>query len=76
MPRWAPCKRRTFIRKLRKLGFGAPQPGGRHFYMRRGTFTLAIPSNDEFSVPQLRELLSEVELALGRAISLDDWSKL
>ena len=76
MARWTPCKRRTFIRKLRRLGFGAPQPGGRHFYMRHSTFTLAIPNNDEFPVSQLRMLLREVEKALGRAISLEEWSRL
>ena len=76
MARWTPCRRRTFIRKLGKLGFGAPQPGGRHFYMRRGTFTLAIPNNNEFTVSQLQVMLREVELALGRAIPLNEWSKL
>lgn len=76
MARWTPCKRRSFIRKLRRLGFGAPLVGGRHFYMLRGTFTLAIPGNDEFSVPQLRVLLREVELALGRAVSLNEWTTL
>lgn len=44
--------------------------------MRRRAFTLAIPNNNEFSVPQLRVLLREVESALGRAISLNEWSKL
>lgn len=76
MARWTPCKRRAFIRKLRGLGFGAPRPGGRHFYMRRGTFTLAIPNDDEFSVPQLRLLLREIGLALGRAVSLNEWTTL
>ena len=44
--------------------------------MRRGTFTLAIPNDDEFSVPQLRLLLREIELALGRAVSLNEWTTL
>jgi len=34
MGKWKPCKRRDFIKKLKKLGFEAPEPGGRHFYMR------------------------------------------
>jgi len=33
MAKWMPCKRRDFIKKLRKLGFEPPEPGGRHFYM-------------------------------------------
>ncbi len=27
MPKWKPCKRRFFIKKLVKLGFNAPEPG-------------------------------------------------
>ena len=76
MARWAPCKRRIFIRKLRKLGFGPPEPGGRHFYMRYSTHTLTIPNNPEYSVPQLRMLLREVERILGREISLEEWQSL
>ena len=64
MVRWAPCKRRDFIRNLRKLGFEPPEPGGRHFYMRYGSFTLTIPNNKEFSVPQLKTLIKEIELGL------------
>ena len=76
MSRWTPCKRRVFINKMRKLGFAAPEPGGRHFYMRCGTHTLPIPNNSEYSVPQLKMLLKEVERILERDISLDDWEKL
>jgi len=28
MAKWMPCKRRDFIKKLRKLGFKPPEPGG------------------------------------------------
>ena len=76
MGKWAPCKRRVFIRKLRKLGFDLPEPGGRHFYMRYGTHTLTIPSNSEYSVPQLKMLLKEVKHILGREISLEEWRNL
>ena len=31
--RWRPCKRRLFIRKLKRLGFGDPQHGTRHDFM-------------------------------------------
>jgi hypothetical protein len=47
MGKWKPCKRRDFIKKLKKLGFGSPEPGGRHFYMRHGTYTLPLPNNKE-----------------------------
>jgi hypothetical protein len=37
---------------------------------------LSIPSNAEFSVPQLRMMLNEVELILSLAISLEEWEGL
>jgi len=76
MVRWAPCKRKDFISKLRKLGFGPPEPGGRHFYMRHGTFTVTLPSNTEYSVPQTKMLLKEIEVGVKKQISLEDWHKL
>ena len=76
MGKWTPCKRRDFIRKLKGIGFESPEPGGRHFYMRRGTFTLTLPSNMEYSIPQTRMLLKEVELGTKKKISLEEWEKL
>jgi hypothetical protein len=76
MAKWAPCKRRVFIRKLVRLGFSPPEPGGRHFYMRYGTHTLAIPSNAEYSVPQLKALLKEVGQIMGAKVSLQQWQGL
>ena len=58
------------------MGFGKPEPGGRHFYMRRGTFTLTIPSNSEFSAPQVKMLLKEIEEGIKRKISLEEGQKL
>jgi hypothetical protein len=34
---------------------------------------LAIPKNTEYSVAQLRMILHEVELIIGRQISSKDW---
>jgi len=76
MARWTPCKRREFIKKLRSLGFSLPEPGGHHFYMRYGEHTMTIPNNPEFSVPQVKMLLKEVEEILGRKIPLKEWQKL
>ena len=53
MSRWTPCKRREFIRRLRALGFEGPYTGTRHYFMVFRQHRLAIPSNDEYSVPQL-----------------------
>jgi hypothetical protein len=35
---------------------------------------LAIPSNSEYSVPQLRVLVREVENLLGREVSVEEWT--
>ena len=70
MSRWTPCKRSEFIRRL---GFVGPYSGARHQFMIHGGHRLAIPSNSEYSVPQLRMLIREVEAILGRAIALDEW---
>jgi len=35
---------------------------------------LALPSNDEYSVPQLRMMIREVEGIIGRQVSLDEWN--
>jgi hypothetical protein len=76
MPRWTPCKRRVFIRKLEELCFNPPEPGGRHFYMRYGGNVITIPNNDEYSVPQLRMMLREIEKIIGRTITLQEWGEL
>jgi hypothetical protein len=44
--------------------------------MRYGTHTLTIPSNVEYSVPQLKALLGEVAKIMGRKISLSEWQGL
>ena len=35
---------------------------------------LAIPSNPEYSVPQLRMTVREIEILLGREISAEEWA--
>ncbi len=76
MNRWFPCKRREFVRKLRLLGFNPPEPGTRHFVMRLGSHKQVIPRNDDYSVPQLRKLLAQVEDKLERSISAQEWNNL
>ena len=44
--------------------------------MTMGQHRLAIPSNPEYSVAQVRFMIREVEVILGRAISLDGWAGL
>jgi hypothetical protein len=74
--RWSPCKRREFIRKLRELGFLGPFSGTRHQFLTYQEYRLAIPLQSEYSVPQLKMLLSETEAILGRNISIEEWNQL
>lgn len=76
MSRWTPCKRREFIGRLRRLGFDGPFTGTRHQFLVYQHHRLAIPSNEEYSVPQLRMMLREAAGILGREIKLDEWEKL
>ncbi len=39
-----------------------------------GEYHLTIPSNDEYSVPQLRMMIGEVEVILEREITLEEWN--
>jgi hypothetical protein len=76
MSQWKPCKRRDFIRGLRKLGFEGPYSGTRHQFMIYEQHRIAIPSNAEYSVPQLRFMIREIEDIIGRAVTADEWHKL
>lgn len=74
--RWSPCKRRDFISKLRKLGFADPHPGGKHQFMRMSNYKQSIPGDFEYPVPQLRKLLKQIEEALGKTITREEWNRL
>jgi len=76
MSRWPPCKRRVFIHRLRKLGFDGPYSGTRHQFMIYEHHRLAIPSNAEYSVPQLRMMIREVEAIIDHEITVDEWNRL
>ena len=76
MSRWTPCKRSDFVRRLRMLGFEGPFSGTRHQFLIHGNYRLTIPSNAEYSVPQLRLLLREVSVILGRYVTQEEWDSL
>lgn len=76
MSRLNPCKRRDFIKKLRKLGFDKPRSGTRHQFMIYQQYRLTIPSNSEYSVPQLKMMIEEVENIMSREITIDEWNEL
>ncbi len=75
MSRLNPCKRRDFIKKLRKLGFEQPRSGTRHQFMIYQQYRLTIPSNSEYSVPQLKMMIKEVENIMSRDITIDEWNE-
>jgi len=74
--RWRQCKRRDFIRRLKKLGFDGPYSGTRHQFMVYKQHRLAIHSNTEYSIPQLRTMLHEVEQIISRQIAVEEWDDL
>lgn len=76
MNRWIPCKRKDFIKKLKKLGFEGPYSGTRHEFLIHHSHRLAIPSNKEYSVPQLKMMLFEVNQILEKEISQEEWGRL
>ena len=70
MAAWRALKRRDFIRKLRSLGFDEPYKGTRHEFMILDQHRQTIPSNSEYSVPQVRMLLRQVESILERSVGV------
>ena len=76
MSQWRQCKRPEFVRRLRKLGFEGLFSGTKHRFMVYKESRLTIPSNGNYSAPQLRMMIAEVEQIIGRQISADDWAKL
>ncbi len=76
MPGWKSSKRRGFVRRLQALGFTGPFRGTRHDFLVFGQHRQTIPTNAEYSVPQLRMLLRQGESILGRNIDRDEWEQL
>lgn len=76
MKKWTPCKRRDFIKKLLKLNFEGHYSGSRHQFLAYNNNRLTIPSNDEYSVPQLRMMLKEVKEIFGKEIDSEFWNNL
>lgn len=74
--KWKPSKRSDFIKKLRALGFEGAFSGAKHQFMVFNQCRLTIPSNSEYSVPQLRMMLREVEEIIERKVSVEEWDGL
>jgi hypothetical protein len=76
MSQWNPCKRNDFVRRLRQLEFTGLYYGAKHQFMVYEQHRLTIPSNKDYSVPQLRMMLREVEVIIGRQITANEWNNL
>ena len=76
MSNWSPCKRKEFIKRLRGLGFEGIYSGTKHQFMLFGNNRLTIPSNNEYSVPQLKLMLREAEEIIERKITVEEWNDL
>jgi predicted RNA binding protein YcfA (HicA-like mRNA interferase family) len=74
MPRLRPLKPDQVVRKLKRLGFEGPYPGGRHQRMVDTKTGKVIPvpfhKGRDVSVGLIREIINEV------GISREDWLKL
>ena len=66
----------TLSIRFETLDFSGPYSGSRHEFMVYQTHRLAIPSNSEYSVPQLKMMLKEVEGIIGRQVSVEEWNDL
>ena len=71
MPKIAPCSRVDLIRKLKKLGFDGPYPGGKHEYMKRGKLRLTVPNPHGRQIDSvlIKEILKQAGIPNG------DWLK-
>jgi predicted RNA binding protein YcfA (HicA-like mRNA interferase family) len=74
MPKLKPLKAKEVIRKLKKLGYSGPYPGGKHMRMVHPQKGIIIPipmhKGKDVSVGLIREIINEV------GISRDEWIKI
>jgi predicted RNA binding protein YcfA (HicA-like mRNA interferase family) len=69
MANLSPVSRRELVRKLKALGFEGHFPGGKHQWMRRGSFRLTIPNPHGGAIDPglIRRILRQA------GITLDEW---
>jgi len=58
------------------MGFDGPFSGARHQFLVYQQNRLTIPSNEEYSVPQLRMMLREASTIINKEITLEQWNRL
>lgn len=69
MPKLSPISHKEFIKRMKKLGFEGPYPGGKHLFMIRENIRLTIPNphKKEIGVDLLKRILKQA------GISSDEW---
>jgi predicted RNA binding protein YcfA (HicA-like mRNA interferase family) len=69
MPSLNPVSRRELVRKLKRLGFEGPFPGGKHQWMRRGSLRLTIPNPHGGAIDPglIRRILRQA------GVTLEEW---
>lgn len=74
MPKLSPLKSRQVIKKLRKLGYEGPYPGGRHVRMVNLETGQIVPipvhQGKDVSVGLIRAIIRQV------GITPDEWTRL
>jgi len=74
MPKLKPLKAKEVVKKLKKLGFTGPFPGGKHIRMvhRENGLIIPIPMHKgkDVSVGLIRAIINEI------GISREEWLKL
>jgi len=74
MPKLTPLKPREVMRKLRKLGFEGPKPGGRHQHMVHPAtgrvIPIPIPGGEKIGVGLICEIINEVGITREEWIDL------
>ena len=71
-----PCKRRIFIKRLKKIGFIGPYTGTKHEFMTYKNHRIAIPSNKEYSSAQIMFMLREIRGIIDIDITNDEFESL
>jgi predicted RNA binding protein YcfA (HicA-like mRNA interferase family) len=69
VPSLSPVSRRELVRKLSRLGFDGPFPGGKHQWMSRGSLrvTIPIPHRSAIDPGLIRRILRQA------GISINEW---
>jgi len=63
---------RKFIQNFRKLGFEGPYSGGKHLFMKKGSFKVRVPTKHKGMIG----IGLVVEILRQAGIDKEEWNKL